>query len=93
MAIGREVALSIQDLTRFETMETFNVNKLVKEPKNYTVKTLDEPKTYMVSMPVVFREGKYAIYYAKGAYGGQFLLMKKIKNYWVNVCSSTVWTR
>lgn len=78
-------------VNRFETMEQANINKLVKEPKNFTVKTNEDPYSYIISMPVVFREGKYAIYYAKGTYGGQFLLMKKVKYQWINVCSTTVW--
>ena len=76
---------------RFANMESENINKLVREPKNYTLKKLEGSKWYVVSLPVVFRDGKYAIYYARGPFGGQFLLMENVEGIWMNVCSSTIW--
>jgi len=76
---------------RFSTMESENINKLIREPKNPALKKLEGSKWFVISLPVVFRNGKYAIYYAKGAYGGQFILMKNTDGSWNNICSSTVW--
>ena len=77
---------------RFATMETYNLNKLVKVPKNHTLKQLKGHNWFIISMPVVFRDGKYAIYYSKGEYSGQFVLMKKIGGGWKDVCYSAVWS-
>ena len=77
---------------RFATMETYNLNKLVKVPKNHTLKQLKGQNWFVISMPVVFRDGKYAIYYSKGEYSGQFVLMKKIGGGWKDVCYSAVWS-
>ena len=76
---------------RFTTMEVMNINKLIKNPKNYTVKKLEGHNWFVISMPVVFREGEYAIYYSKSEYSGQFVLMKKIGGSWIDVCYSSVY--
>ena len=76
---------------RFTTMEVANINKLIRDPKNHTLKQLKGHNWFVISLPVVFRDGKYAIYYSKGAYGGQFVLMKNIGGSWKDVCYSTVW--
>lgn len=77
---------------RFSTMEVTNINKVVKIPKNYTVKKLEGHNWFVISMPVVFREGEYAIYYSKGEYSGQFVLLKKIGGSWIEVCYSSVYS-
>ena len=66
--------------------------KVVKIPKNYTLKKLEGHNWFIISMPVVFREGEYAIYYSKGEYSGQFVLMKKIGGSWIEVCYSSVYS-
>lgn len=76
---------------RFETMEVTNINKVIRIPKNYTVKKLEGHNWFVVSMPVVFREGEYAIYYSKSEYSGQFVLKKKIGGSWIDVCYSSVY--
>ena len=76
---------------RFTTMESENINKLIRDPKNFTLKNLEGNNWYVISLPVVFRDGKYAIYYARGPFGGQFILMENIEGVWMNVCTSTVW--
>ena len=76
---------------RFATMEVENINKLVREPKNHTLKKLDGHNWLVVSLPVVFREGKFAIYYSKGEYSGQFVLMENIEGTWMDVCYASVW--
>lgn len=76
---------------RFNTMEVANINKLIRDPKNHTLKQLKGHNWFMISLPVVFRDGKYAIYYSKGAYTGQFVLMKNIEGSWKDVCYSAVW--
>jgi len=76
---------------RFTTMEVMNINKLIRIPKNYTVKKLEGHNWFVISMPVVFREGEYAIYYSKSEYSGQFVLMKKIGGSWIDVCYSSVY--
>lgn len=76
---------------RFATMEVGNINKLIKDPKNHTVKQLKGHNWFVISLPVVFRDGKYAIYYSKGAYSGQFVLMKNVDGSWKDVCYSAVW--
>ena len=76
---------------RFSTMDIANVNKLIRDPKNHTLKQLKGHDWFVVSLPVVFRDGKYAIYYSKGAYSGQFILMKNIDGTWKDVCYSSVW--
>jgi hypothetical protein len=73
------------------TMEVMNINKLIKNPKNYTVKKLEGQNWFVISMPVVFREGEYAIYYSKSEFSGQFVLMKKIGGSWIEVCYSSVY--
>ena len=77
---------------RFSTMEVTNINKVIKTPKNYTLKKLEGHNWFIISMPVVFREGEYAIYYSKGEYSGQFVLMKKIGGSWIEVCYSSVYS-
>ena len=77
---------------RFTTMNTVNINKLIREPKNHTLKELKGHNWFVISLPVVFRDGKYAIYYSKGAYGGQFILMKNTEGTWNDVCHSSVWS-
>ena len=76
---------------RFTTMEIANINKLIRDPKNHTLKQLKGHNWFVISLPVVFRDGKYAIYYSKGAYSGQFILMKNIDGTWKDVCYSSVW--
>lgn len=76
---------------RFSTMEITNINKLIKEPKNHTLKKLQGHDWLVISLPVVFRDGKYAIYYSRGEYSGQFILMKNIDGSWKDVCYSSVW--
>jgi hypothetical protein len=78
-------------LDRFTTMEVANINKLIRDPKNHTVKQLKGDNWFVISLPVVFRDGKYAIYYAKGTYIGQFVLMQNIDGSWKDVCYSPVW--
>lgn len=77
---------------RFTTMEIENINKLIRDPKNHSLKQLKGHNWFQISLPVVFREGKYAIYYSKGAYSGQFILMKNIDGTWKDVCYSAVWS-
>ena len=77
---------------RFSTMETENINKLVRDPKNHTLKQLKGHNWNVISLPVVFRNGKFAIYYSKGAYSGQFILMQNIDGEWNDVCYSGVWS-
>ena len=76
---------------RFTTMEVTNINKLIRDPKNHTLKQLKGHNWFVISLPVVFRDGKYAIYYSKGAYSGQFILMKNIDGTWKDVCYSSIW--
>jgi len=77
---------------RFTTMEITNINKLIRDPKNHTLKQLKGHNWFVISLPVVFRDGKYAIYYSKAAYSGQFILMKNIDGIWKDVCYSSVWS-
>ncbi len=77
---------------RFTSMETANINKLVRQHKNETLKDLKGQDWSKISLPVIFRDGKYAIYYSLRAYGGQFNLMKNIDGKWKNICYSYVWT-
>lgn len=78
-------------LDRFTTMEVANLNKLIRDPKNHTLKQLKGNNYFVISLPVVFRDGKYAIYYSKGVYNGQFVLMENIDGNWKDVCYSRVW--
>ena len=78
---------------RFTTMNTVNINKLIREPKNHTLKQLNGHNWSVISLPVVFRDGKYAIYYSKGAYSGQFILMENIEGTWKDVCCSSIWNQ
>ena len=87
--LDEEERLYIVD--RFSTMEVANINKLIRDPKNHTLKQLKGNNWFVISLPVVFRDGKYAIYYSKGAYSGQFVLMKNIDGSWKDVCYSPVW--
>ena len=76
---------------RFTTMKSGNINKLIKDPKNHSVKELKGHDWTVISLPVVFRDGEFAIYYSKGAYSGQFILMENIEGQWQDVCYSSVW--
>lgn len=78
---------------RFATMETENLNKLVREPKNHTLKKLEGHEWSVISLPVVFREGAYAIYYSKGEYSGQFVLMKNLDGSWKEICYASIWSK
>lgn len=77
---------------RFATMEAENLNKLVREPKNHTLKKLEGHEWSVISLPVVFREGSYALYYSKGEYSGQFVLMKNMDGSWREVCYASLWS-
>lgn len=77
---------------RFATMEAENLNKLVREPKNHTLKKLEGHEWTVISLPVVFREGAYALYYSKGEYSGQFVLMKNMDGTWKEVCYASLWS-
>ena len=77
---------------RFSTMEIENINKLIRDPKNHTLKQLKGHDWTVISLPVVFRNGELAIYYSKGAYSGQFILMKNIDGTWKDVCYSSIWS-
>ena len=88
--LSEEERLFIVD--RFTTMEVANINKLIRDPKNHTLKQAKGKNWFVISLPVVFRDGKYAIYYSKGAYSGQFVLMKNIDGTWKDVCYSPVWS-
>ena len=87
--LSEEERLYIVD--RFTTMEVANINKLIRDPKNHTLKQLKEHNRSVISLPVVFRDGKYAIYYSKRAYSGQFVLMQHMDGSWKDVCYSVVW--
>lgn len=87
--LSEEERLYIVD--RFTTMEVANINKLIRDPKNHTLKQLKGHNRSVISLPVVFRDGKYAIYYSKGAYSGQFVLMQHMDGSWKDVCYSVVW--
>ena len=87
--LSEEERLYIVD--RFTTMEVSNINKLIRDPKNHTLKQLKGHNRSVISLPVVFRDGKYAIYYSKGAYSGQFVLMQHMDGSWKDVCYSVVW--
>lgn len=76
---------------RFSAMEATNINKLIRDPKNHTLKQLTGHNWLVISLPVIFRDGKYAIYYSKGQYSGQFILMKNIDGSWKDVCYSSIW--
>ena len=78
-------------LDRFSTMEVANINKLIRDPKNHTLKQAKGDNWFVISLPVVFRDGKYAIYYSKGVFSGQFVLMENIDGSWQDVCYSRVW--
>ena len=88
--LNEEERLYIVD--RFTTMEVANINKLIRDPKNHTLKQAKGKDWFVISLPVVFRDGKYAIYYSKGAYSGKFVLMKNIDGTWKDVCYSPVWS-
>jgi len=88
--LSEEERLYIVD--RFTTMEVTNINKLIRDPKNHTLKQLKGNNWFVVSLPVVFREGNYAIYYSKGAYIGQFVLMQNIDGNWTDICYYPVWS-
>ena len=87
--LSEEERLFIVD--RFTTMEVANINKLIRDPKNHTLKKLKGHNSFTISLPVVFRDGKYAIYYSKGTYSGQFILMKNIDGTWEDLCYHPVW--
>jgi hypothetical protein len=76
---------------RFSTMEVMNLNKIIRTPKNFTLKKLEGQNWFVISMPVVFREGEYAIYYSKSEFSGQFVLMRKMGGSWIEVCYSSVY--
>jgi len=88
--LSEEERLYIVD--RFTTMEVTNINKLIRDPKNHTLKQLKGNNWFVVSLPVVFRDGKYAIYYSKGAYIGQFILVQNIDGNWTDICYYPVWS-
>ncbi len=92
-----EITLSKEErdylVERFATMESENLNKLVREPKNHTLKKLEGHEWSVVSLPVVFREGTFAIYYSKGEYSGQFVLMKNMDGSWKEVCYASIWSQ
>ena len=91
-----EMALSKEErdylVERFASMEATNLNKLVREPKNHTLRKLEGHEWSVISLPVVFRDGQYAIYYSKGEYSGQFVLMKNMDGTWRDVCYSSIWS-
>lgn len=87
--LSEEERLYIVD--RFTTMEVANINKLIRDPKNHTLKQVKGQNSVVISIPVVFRDGKYAIYYSKKPYSGQFVLMQNIDGNWMDICYYPVW--
>ena len=88
--LSEEERLFIVD--RFTTMEVANINKLIRDPKNHTLKQLKGDDWFVISLPVVFRDGKYAIYYSNSRYNGRFVLMKNVEGNWTDVCYSPIWS-
>ncbi len=88
-----ETELTISEMEFLEMglreLKTKKVNgNLAKFPKKITNKKKD---AYFISMPIVFRNGKHAIYYSETNGGGQFNLLVKKGSRWEGSCSSMVW--
>jgi hypothetical protein len=76
---------------KFRNQKTLRIDHLNNEIKVKTTKDRIRFKTNYISLPVIFRDGKLAIFYNSSPYGSSFNLLKKIDGKWKIVCSSQVW--
>lgn len=56
---------------------------------NKTDSTKDE--TTYITLPILFRDNSYAVYYSEQGYGGQINLLKKEHGQWKEYCAYMVW--
>lgn len=74
---------------KFRELIVEKINKkFIKNPK---VLTKNKKKSFYISLPIIFRNGKCAIYYSESSGGGQFNLLIKKNDKWEGYCSSMVW--
>ncbi len=76
---------------RFSNHSVKGIDKLKPELKDKTTRDSRRFETVHISMPVIFRNGTMAIYYAAGTYSGEFNLLSKKDGKWQPLCSSLVW--
>jgi len=77
----------------FSNQTVVKLDRLYPELRNKMIKKHQRFKTVSISMPVVFRNGSMAMYYATGTYGGEFGLLQNKQGKWERICSSIVWDR
>jgi hypothetical protein len=73
----------------FKELESFVFD--FDSPNLIEDKNESTPLTTSITIPVFFRNGKFAAYYSEQRYGGQMNLLKKENNKWVRYCSYSVW--
>lgn len=88
-----ETKLTISEMEFLEMglreLKTEKVNgKLSNFPEKITKSKKDG---YFISMPIVFRNRKHAIYYSETYGGGQFNLLVKKGSRWEGSCASMIW--
>ena len=75
----------------FERQKVKNLLKLPLINKKKLTKEKKRLETSFISLPILFRNNTMALYYNAQTYGGNLILLKKIKSKWEIICSSSVW--
>ena len=76
---------------KFSKQKVKRIDRLFPKYKSKTTKKHERFKTASISMPVTFRNGTMALYFASGTYGAEFNLLNKKHDKWESICSSIVW--
>lgn len=75
----------------FNNQEIIKLSKLPSIYKKNLTKEKKQFETTYISLPILFRNNKMAIYFNSQTYGAEFILLQKNKTEWKIICSSMVW--
>ena len=77
--------------SRFKVLKSVKIDNSLIKDKSIIIKNKGKTNTIFMTFPIIFNNGKYAIFYLEERYGGEFTLLKKDRNKWERICSSNVW--
>ncbi len=76
---------------RLKELKSVKIDNSLIKNKSVIIKSKGKSNTIFMTFPIIFNNGKYAIFYLEARYGGEFTLLKKDRNKWERICSSGVW--
>ena len=74
---------------QFKNLESVSIES--NSPNLKFQKDSENTRLSFISLPILFRNDNYAVYYSMQRYGGQINLLKKENNKWTKYCSYLVW--